>query len=252
MPAAPRNDHRQARAPDPHAADSGDADTAMVVFVPGLGLDARSWQAVRRTFHGASVVVTLPSMGEPAPRATDLTVERQAERLLQALPTDQTLILVGHSASCPVVVHAAAQSHQIAGLVLVGPVTDPAADTWPRMLSQWLRAGSHERPAEAAALIPQYWRSGPTSMLRGMDSVRRFRTDLALAALRLPVEIVRGDKDRIASEHWSATLSRASDGRLTSVARAAHMVPLTHPRAVVAAVERLHVANGLSTHPLPH
>jgi pimeloyl-ACP methyl ester carboxylesterase len=224
----------------------------MVVFVPGLGLDARSWQAVRQTLHEPSVVVTLPSMGQPAPRGTHLAVERQGERLLQALPTGQTLILVGHSASCPVVVHAAAQSHQIAGLVLVGPVTDPEAHTWPRMLSQWVRAGSHERPAEAAVLLPQYRRTGAMSMLRGMDAVRRFRTDLALAVSPLPVEIVRGDNDRIASSEWCTKLSRASDGRLTSVAGAAHMVPLTHPDAVVAAVQRLHVASGLFTPPLPH
>jgi hypothetical protein len=85
------------------------------------------------------------------------------------------------------------------------------------------------------------------SMLRGMDAVRRFRTDLALGRLTVPVEVVRGDKDRIASQEWSTTLRRAANARLTSIEGAAHMVPLTHPAAVVAAVHRV---RDISRHPI--
>jgi pimeloyl-ACP methyl ester carboxylesterase len=211
----------------------------LVVFVPGLGLDSRSWQLVRQDLHGLTAVVPLPSLGEPAPRGTDLAVGRQAERLLQSLPKGKTTILVGHSASCPVVVEAATRSSDVVGLVLVGPVTDPAAQTWPRMLSQWLRTASHERPGEAFTLVPQYRHTGIPSMLRGMDAMRHFRTDLALSRLALPVEIVRGESDRIASHEWSSVLRQISGGRLTAAQGAAHMVPLTHPGAVAAAVERL-------------
>ena len=214
----------------------------VVVFVPGLGLDSRSWQRVRDELSGPSVVVLLPSMGEPAPRGTALSVERQAERLLQRLPRGASAILVGHSASCPVVVEAARHTDDVVGLVLVGPVTDPGARTWPRMLTQWARTAAHERPGEASVLAPQYLHTGILSMLRGMDSVRRFRTDLALSGLVLPAEIVRGDKDRIASREWSSILRRASNGRLTTIHGAAHMVPLTHPSAVVAAVDRVRLA----------
>jgi pimeloyl-ACP methyl ester carboxylesterase len=190
-----------------------------------------------------SVVVLLPSMGQPVARGTELPVERQAERLLQSLPKSDAIILVGHSASCPVVVEAATRTDDVVGLVLVGPVTDPAAQTWPRILRQWARTVTHEWPTEAPALMPQYRRTGPLSMLRGMDAVRRFRTDLALARLALPVEIMRGEKDRIASHQWSSVLRQVSNGRLTTVQGAAHMVPLTHPTAVAAAVDRLRLAN---------
>ena len=183
--------------------------------------------------------MVLPSLGQPAPRGTDLCVARQAERLLQRLPKDGAIIMVGHSASCPVVIEAASRREDVVGLVLVGPVTDPAAHTWPRMLAQWARTASHERPGEAPLLAPQYWHTGVMSMLRGMDAIRRFRTDLALSRLTLPVEILRGDKDRIASNEWSSVLRRVSGGRLTSVRGAAHMVPLTHPHTVVAAVDRV-------------
>lgn len=216
-----------------------------VVFVPGLGLDSRSWRLVRHGLSGPSAVILLPSLGQPALRGRDLSVEHQAERLLHRLPDGRATILVGHSASCPIVVEAASRTPDVVGLVLVGPVTDPAAHTWPRMLRQWARTASHERPGEAPVLAPQYRHTGVLSMLRGMEAIRRFRTDLALSRVALPVEIVRGDKDRIASHAWSSGLRRASDGRLTTIHGASHMVPLTHPEAVVAAVDRLRLPRPL-------
>ena len=210
----------------------------VVVLVPGLGLDSRSWRLVRNAIDAPSSVVLLPSMGRPAPRGCALSVESQATRLLASLPEGTPVVLVGHSASCPVVVEAARRTAQVVGLVLVGPVTDPAAPTWPRMLAQWARTATHERFSELAILLPQYRRTGPISMVRGMDAIRHFRTDVALIGLAVPVEIVRGHEDRIASQRWSSALRRISDGQLTSVHGAAHMVPLTHPSAVAAAVAR--------------
>jgi pimeloyl-ACP methyl ester carboxylesterase len=224
---------------------------SLVALVPGLGLDGRSWERVRERLSVPNSVVLLPSLGQPAPRGGDLRVERQAERLVHRLPGDQRVILVGHSAGCPVAVAAAALSSDIVGLVLVGPVTDPAAQTWPRMVAQSARTATHEAPSELRVLLPQYRRTGLSSMRRGMDAMRRFRTDLALGRLTLPVEIVRGDQDRIASAEWASVLRRASDGRVTTVAGAAHMVPLTHPAAVSSAIQRVRSLAAHATRPLP-
>jgi pimeloyl-ACP methyl ester carboxylesterase len=215
---------------------------ALVVFVPGLGLDARSWQAVRDGLSEETQVVLLPSMGQPAPRGTDLSVPRQAERVLAALPVGRPVVLVGHSASAPVVVESATRSTGVVGLVLIGSVTDPRAATWARMLSQWVRTATHEKAGEAKTLVPQYRRTGILSMLRGMNAVRAFRTDLALAQLDVPVEVLRGQRDRIAPEDWSTSLSRAAGGRMTTVASAAHMVPITHAAAVVTAIHSIQAA----------
>jgi hypothetical protein len=54
-------------------------------------------------------------------------------------------------------------------------------------------------------------------MQRGMDAIRHFRTDFALPRLALPVEIVRGDMDRIASLEWSSVLQRVSVGHLATI-----------------------------------
>ena len=225
-----------ARVPDP-----------LIVLVPGLGLDDRAWALVRQRLTGRVHTVLLPSLGRRCPRGMDLRVERQAERLLSELIVQgaDAVVLVAHSASCPVVVEAAVRSQIVVGLVLIGPVTDPRALNWPRMLGQWLRTASHERLREVPVLLPQYRRTGAATMVRGMDAMRWYRTDHALARLDIPVVLLRGARDRIASQDWSARLSAIARGRLQVVGGAAHMVPLTHPDAVVAAVRE--VASAAST-----
>jgi len=239
--------HDLPTAPDQFRAGVAAPEPPIAVFVPGLGLDARSWGAVRRLLRGQSTGELLPSMGYRAARRPDLRVERQVERLLTAMPHGKRSILVGHSASCPVIVEAATRSSDVVGLVLVGPVTDPRAQSWPRMLGQWPRVARHERLQEARVLLPQYRRTGAVSMLRGMNAVRRFRTDEALRLRRLPVEIIRGEQDRIAPADWCSRLRSASGGRLVTVVGAGHMVPLTHPPAVVAGIHRVRVLAGTTS-----
>ena len=79
-------------------------------------------------------------------------------------------------------------------------------------------------------------------LVRGMDAMRWYRTDQALARLDLPVVVIRGARDRIAAQDWSARLSAIARGRLQTVGGAAHMLPLTHPDAVVAAVREVAAA----------
>ncbi len=225
---------------DDHAALRTDASAGpVVVLVPGLGLDARSWRLVREELVTAALVVTLPALGSPAARGADLQVERQAGRLLEALPLDRDVVLVGHSAGCPVVVEAAARTSGVVGVVLVGPVTDPRARTWPRMLAGWGATARNEPPWQLPVLAPQYHATGAGSMVRGMDQMRRYRTRVGLDALSVPVRVIRGEHDRIAAQDWCDRLARTGGGDVVSVPAAAHMVPITHPHVVAAVVEDL-------------
>lgn len=212
---------------------------ALVVLVPGLGLDARAWALVQRRLTGPSVVVPLPAMGLPAGRGAELRVERLSRRLVAALPHGGQVILVGHSASCPVVVDAATRTSAVAGVVLIGPVTDPAALTWPRMLARWMRTAGHERLWEVPVLAPQYRSTGVLSMVRGMNQTRRYRTDAALSTVSVPTIVIRGRHDRIAPARWCDQLAVTARTAVISVPKAAHMVPLTHPDVIAEAVERL-------------
>ncbi|MBC7558467.1 MAG: alpha/beta hydrolase [Dermatophilaceae bacterium] len=131
------------------------------------------------------------------------------------------------------------RSQIVAGLVLIGAVTDPKASTWPRILGQWLRTVAQERLAGVSVLIRHYRYTGAAAMVRGMDAMRWHHTDQGLARLDIPVVVIRGSRDRIASQDWSARLCTIARGRLQVVGGAAHMVPLTHPEPVVAAVREI-------------
>lgn len=219
---------------------AGAPDHPTAILVCGLGLDDRAWALLRDRLAEPARVITLPSLGRRAGRRADLRTETLAQHLLdQPDVISGPVVLVGWSASCAVVVEAALRSRAVVGLVLIGPVTDPRTRTWPRMLSQWFRTATHEQLKEIAILAPQYRRTTVTSMVRGIDAMRWYRTDLALSGVRVPVVVVRGERDRIAAGDWSARLVELAQGRLVTVRGGAHMVPLTHPDAVAAAVNEV-------------
>ena len=212
-----------------------------VVFVPGLGLNDAEWYAVRK-YLGARQdrVVVLPSLGAPAAPGIPLEVEAAAERVATAIGAGP-VVLVGHSAGCAVAIATAVRCPSVAGLVLVGPSTDPRAGTWPRMIGRWLRTAVHERLWEVPLLVPQYRGTGLVSMARGMNTMRTFRPDHAIARTRVPVTVVRGARDRIAPDDWCHRLadSAGGPGSVVTVPGAAHMVPITHPADVAAAIHEL-------------
>jgi pimeloyl-ACP methyl ester carboxylesterase len=177
-------------------------------------------------------------MGGTVPAGAALDVRSQAAVLREQVPPGPS-VLVGHSASCQVVVEAAARLPDVVGLVLVGPTTDPAADGWPRTIGRWLRAARHERWWEAGELAPQYRRTGFRWMLLAMHRLRRHRVDVVLPDLAREVLVVRGSRDRIAPEGWCARLAALASGSMTVIPRGGHMVPLTHPRAVADAIEEV-------------
>lgn len=228
-----------ALSPRPDAAATSPGDP-VVVLVPGLALDERDWSGVRPLLGRPSAVVRLPALGTRPPRSADLRVEALAGQLLQALnrvAPEHRAVLVGHSASCPVVVEAARRDRRVAGLVLVGPITDSRSRGWPHVLGRWTRTAVHERVWEVPMLLPQYTRMGLLrSVLGGMDQMRWFRTEVALADVEVPVTVVRGEHDRIAPADWAAALTRGPVRRVVTLAGGAHMVPLTHPAEVADAI----------------
>jgi pimeloyl-ACP methyl ester carboxylesterase len=213
----------------------------VVVLVPGLALDERDWRRVRAHLGRPSAVVRLPALGTRPPRSADLRVEVLAARLLRALPRAAPggpVVLVGHSASGPVVVEAARSDRRVTGLVLVGPITDPRSRAWPHVLGRWARTAVHEHAWEVPVLLPQYTRMGLfRSILGGMDRMRWFRTEEAIADVEVPVTVVRGEHDRIAPADWAAALTRPPARRVVTLAGGGHMVPLTHPGEVAAVIE---------------
>jgi pimeloyl-ACP methyl ester carboxylesterase len=227
------------------------------VIVPGLGLTGESWaptlhaMARRVLAAGDFGTMLLPGYGLPAGEQDDLHPAMLARRLLDELDGRQAHLLIGHSASCQVVAHAAASApDRVAGLVLVGPTTDPRATSWPRLASRWLATARHEDPRQVPSLVRQYRQTGTGTMLRAMDAARSDRIDDVLRRVGCPVLILRGWHDRIAPSDWLATLTGRAGGSSTGAGRRAavtvpaggHMIPTTHGELVALEVARFSAA----------
>ena len=234
---------------------------ADLVVVPGLGLAGEAYAGFAAALAGADVHCRpLPGYGLPAARTTDLSPPALARRLLAAGlvgggpvaggPVDSSpvgdrsgaapapVVLLGHSASCQVVTELAAMApERVAALVLVGPTTDPRAATWPRLVGRWLATAASERPGQVPTLARVYARTGLGSMRRGMGDARRHRIQDVVPRVRCPVLVVRGRRDRIAPVDWVRSLARQAGGIAVTLPAGAHMVPLTHPRLLAAAVQ---------------
>jgi pimeloyl-ACP methyl ester carboxylesterase len=208
--------------------------------VPGIGLGPEAWQPTLRHVGDrvAGQVVTLPGYGVPARTSDDLRPPALAERVAAALSgAREPAVLVGHSASCQVVVHVARmRGDRVCGLVLIGPTTDPRAATWPRLARRWLATARHEDPRQVPALVRQYHRTGPGSMRRAMDAARRDPIAVALRGTGCPLLVLRGHHDRICPAPWAEDLARTRSRDTASAAvtlsTGGHMVPLTRGRQV--------------------
>ncbi|WP_018334485.1 alpha/beta fold hydrolase [Actinomycetospora chiangmaiensis] len=211
-----------------------------VVAVPGNGLSVDGWRAPTRLLGSGTAVVALPSFGLPARRADPLDPASNAERLLGRLDElgVRRAVLLGHSASCQLVAEAARRApERVAGLVLVGPTTDPVAATWPRLAGRWLATAAHEPPTQVSLLARDYTHGGLITFARAMDRARHHAIGPVLAAGPWPVLLVRGPDDHIAPADWLDRLAALRPG-ITAVTMpmGAHMVPVTHPHELVAAM----------------
>jgi pimeloyl-ACP methyl ester carboxylesterase len=127
---------------------------------------------------------------------------------------------------------------RVAGLVLVGPTTDPRARTWPALVRRWLRTARREDLGQMPGLLRQYARTGLVSMARGMSSARKDRLERTLDQVSCPVLVVRGRHDAICDESWARIVADVAPrgSRAVTLPVGAHMVPSTHGPLVAAEV----------------
>ncbi len=206
----------------------------MFVFVPGLGLDARSSARVRARVPGT--VVHLPGMGL---RETVPPLEMLAARLGAALGPGP-VVLVGHSQSCQVVVAAARRDPRVTAVVLLGPTTDPRLRRVRGLVGRWLATAVREPVRQVPLVLAQWARTGPRAMVRLWRVASPDRLDRRIGALTVPVVVVRGTRDALCAHDWAAGLvAAARAGRLVEIPGAAHMTVQTHPDEVAAVLRSL-------------
>jgi pimeloyl-ACP methyl ester carboxylesterase len=92
-----------------------------------------------------------------------------------------------------------------------------------------------ERWPHALLALPQWLHTGPRAMRQLWAVASPDRIDARLRAVRVPVTVVRGTRDRLCPHDWVAAVTAAApDGRLVEIPGAAHLTPMTHPEQVAA------------------
>jgi len=223
--------------------------TAPIVLVPGLGLGPESYAPTCKHLHAQYEVVALPGYGMKAGQDDDLHIEALAERLVQQVK--ERSVLVGHSASCEIVVEATLQRPElVAALVLIAPSGDLTASSWPSMTGRWLRSALWNPPTLIPTLAKQYRRTGIPSMTRALEAARYY--DLAAAASKLaagtelpdgtkqtvPTVMIRSAHDKLAPALWTQQLADLTGGEAWTLPTGSHLPVLTNGRELAGFIQR--------------
>ena len=233
--------HRTAPATGP---GEGVADAPTFLLVHGVGLSHRSFSRLASVLapHGTVLAPDLPGHGRAPGAGRRTTIDEiaasvgagLAARLLGSGP----VVVLGHSLGAEVATALARQRPELVhGLVLVGPVVDPAA---PTAVGQGLRLARDmlvEPPLTAVMVGREYVHCGPVTYGAGVRSMLRWSTLDGLAGLEAPLLVVRGARDPIAPTRWAEQLrARVDDGTVLEVPRAVHNLVHSHPEEVGSAV----------------
>lgn len=209
-----------------------------VVLVPGLGLGPEAYAPTVEHLDAQYEVVTLPGHGERVRRGDDLRTESLAERVAERLSVPS--VLVGHSASCQIVVATAlAQPELVKGLVLIGPTGDVEASGWPTLAARWIRSAVWEPPTLIPPLAPQYARTGLISMARTMEVARRYDLAAVIGGIKCPTVVVRCRHDSICPAAWAQRVADLAHGEAWTLSTGSHMPVLTNGPELVTFINRI-------------
>ncbi|MGW7683338.1 alpha/beta fold hydrolase [Kribbella sp. NPDC054772] len=210
--------------------------SAPVVLVPGLGLGPESYTRTVEHLITPYHVVTLPGYGEPAGAREDLHPRALAVGLAEKIR--ERSVLVGHSASCQIVVETAIRYPELAhAVVLVAPSGDARMSSVDRAV-RWLGSAVPDSPKLLRVVTPQYARTTLPTIARAGEASRQHDLAAVIAQVKAPVQIVRGRHDLLSTAEWVERLATLSNGESRTLDTGAHMPIVTNGPEVAALIER--------------
>jgi pimeloyl-ACP methyl ester carboxylesterase len=208
-----------------------------VVLVPGLGLGRESYAPTVEHLTTPYQVLTLPGYGEPAGPREDLHPQALGAALAEKIR--ERSVLVGHSASCQIVVETAvAHPELVHALVLAGPTGDIHAASWLDLAARWLGSALPESPRLIPLLTPQYARTTFSAMARAAEAARRHDLAAVITRVKAPVVIVRCRHDQLSPAEWTERLAELAHGEARTFETGSHMPPLTNGPELAALIQR--------------
>ncbi|MFS0852112.1 alpha/beta fold hydrolase [Microbacterium sp. 179-I 3D4 NHS] len=213
-----------------------------MVLVHGIGMSHRYLSRLHDVLAERTRVlsVDLPGFGGlPKPRR-DLDVTEMADAMIEVIRSAEPgpVVLVGHSMGAQWVVEGAlVRPEGVQAVVTIGPVADDRhrtlpAQAWGLAVDTW-----GESPLANAIVFTDYLRCGVRWYLTQARHMLRYPIERRVAALGVPLVVLRGGKDPIAGRDWCRRIrDAAGDGVLIEVPRRHHVVQHSAPRAVASAI----------------
>lgn len=225
-----------------HGSPAPDTARLPIVLVHGIGMSHRYLARLHRelTRDRAVFSLDLPGFGGlPRPRH-DASVPEIARGLAEVVESmsEGPVILVGQSMGSQWVVELARQRPDlVSSVVVIGPVVDVRHRTAAAQMRALAIDTFVERPTTNAILIADYLRCGVPWYLAQLRHMLRYRIEDAVGELTMPLLVLRGSRDPIASTDWCRMLrDRTGDSAFATIPGGPHNVQRTAPRATASAI----------------
>jgi pimeloyl-ACP methyl ester carboxylesterase len=202
----------------------------VVVLVHGLGVGQRYFDPLAREL-GAELL--RPVFREAAP------IAELGSRLGELL--DEPAALVANSMGCQIATALAVQRPElVSSLALIGPTVDAATHSLVRHVFR-LAADAWFEPLRLTGIVlSDYATFGPLALLRQARYALDDRIEERLPLIEAPAIVVRGVHDQLCPPGWArAAAALLPQGRLVTIAGAAHAPHFSHPREVAAVIRAL-------------
>jgi pimeloyl-ACP methyl ester carboxylesterase len=223
-------------------APDADEATPTFVMVHGIGVSHRYFGPLRDAIRttGDTLTFDLPGFGASPKPDRPWSVEDYAAfigRILDEVGLTN-VVLIGHSMGAQFVTElAVSRPALVSHVVLIGPVTDPRRATAVQQGLALARDSFKEPMSGNVVIFADYLRAGPRWYLTMLAPMLDYRTDLAIRRVAVPVLVIRGGKDPVASPGWCSVLaSEASEGSLVEIRKRRHLVQYSAPTETARAI----------------
>ncbi|GAB7038610.1 MULTISPECIES: alpha/beta fold hydrolase [Catenuloplanes] len=199
------------------------------VLLHGLAVSHRYLMPTARALPGPVHAPDLPGFGRSAAPRRVLGPREHAAVLAAWMDAEgmRGARLLGGSYGCQVAVELAiARPDLVSALVLAGPTADPAAGVVRHVL-RLLRDLPIEDPRQLPVVTAGALAAGPRRIIGTLRTAVRHRMEDRLPLVTAPVLVLRGRRDPIAPDAWTARLAAVAGCRTVTLPGAAHNVVTT-------------------------
>lgn len=216
-----------------------------VVLIHGLGMSARTFEALMRELTGGPrlVALDLPGCGNSSTGGSIATPAELAGLLWQWLDSRglDRVILVGHSLGCQVATRLAAQRPaRVASLILLSPAPDPQAGG-AFQTSLRLVAGVVFEPLRFLRFaVADFLKVRPHRSFRVLKQAMTVLDYDVVRSVQAPALLLRGDRDAVSTAAGARRLAEEfQDARVEDVPESAHALHVDAAERIAGIVRRV-------------